>query len=961
MSTYKTRKRIKGADGKYHLIYQETSSDQVKREDGTNAEDHFSALLISEDGVHGMRYNPTEEALEGYNPDTEQWEEISSGSGGGGTPLAAVSNIATVTCSGKVYVKWTDPDDVAIGETVISKWAGTLLVRKAGSVPSSRRDGVVVVDSKTRNAFKDEYFCDTGLADGTKYYYKFFPYSTTKMYTDDTANEFIETPNAVPTGNVSALAVTSQLNGRISLTWTDPAATIEKDDIVVSTWTSTKLVYKEGGYPTSPDDGILALNSTTRNAHQTVPFEVSGLTNGKTYYFALFPISTDGAIKADTSGQITAVPNKTPIAVIPSQDGTLTYTGSEVSAKWKDYDPAKLSIGGVTKGTDAGTYSATFTPTEDYCWSDKTESAKTITWTIDKASISVPTQSGTLTYNGNELAPTWNGYDSNKMTLGGTLNGTNAGEYNAEFTPTPNYQWSDKTTSKKVVVWVIQRAIIANVPTQSGALTYNADEQSPSWSNYDTSKMTLGGTVKGTNAGSYNATFTPGNNYKWSDGSTSAKTVAWTIGKAAGNLSIDKTSISLVAATPNSTITVTRIGDGKITATSSNTGVVTVNVSGNTVTVTGKGTGNATITIKVAEGTNYLAPADKTCSVTAKLTTIYGVEWDGTSTTRLTRTDAAAGFTDPVPAIGAGNGSSPFDNLMPWSGMVKETDSSAGTLVKIPKFWYKLTKNGNKLKIQISDGAQSGFSVSPAHMNRGDGKGERDFVYIGRYHCANGYKSTTGVAPLGNITRSTARSGIHNLGTTIWQSDFAMRFTIWLLYIVEFANWESQGCIGYGCGNNSGVQNMGYTDSMKYHTGTTQANRTTYGLGTQYRWIEGLWDNVYDWMDGCYYNGNGLNIILNPNSFNDTANGTLAGTLTSGYPSALNVVTAGGFPMFVPSASSGSETTYIPDYWNFNASYPCLRVGGGYGQNRVHGLFCVYYGSASNRNASIGCRLQKLP
>ncbi|NBK77269.1 hypothetical protein D5272_01305 [bacterium D16-76] len=298
---------------------------------------------------------------------------------------------------------------------------------------------------------------------------------------------------------------------------------------------------------------------------------------------------------------------------------------------------------------------------------------------------------------------------------------------------------------------------------------------------------------------------------------------------------------------------------------------------------------------------------------------------------------------------------------MPWSGMVKETDSAAGTLVKIPKFWYKLTKSGNKLKIQISDGANDGFSVSPAHMNRGDGKGERDFVYIGRYHCATStYKSTTNVAQACNVTRANARTAIHNLGTTIWQSDFAMRFTIWLLYIVEFADWESQGKIGFGCSAGGSKENNGKTDSMSYHTGTTAANRTTWGY-TQYRWIEGLWDNVYDWMDGCYYNSNGLNIILNPNQFSDNANGTVAGTLTSGYPSALNVVTAGGFPMFVPSASSGSDQTYIPDYWSFFASYPCLCVGGNYGQNRNLGLFCVYYDRASYAYGNIGCRLQKLP
>lgn len=45
----------------------------------------------------------------------------------------------------------------------------------------------------------------------------------------------------------------------------------------------------------------------------------------------------------------------------------------------------------------------------------------------------------------------------------------------------------------------------------------------------------------------------------------------------------------------------------------------TVSVSGNTVTVTGKAYGSATITVKVAEGTNHTAPANKTCAVQVNL------------------------------------------------------------------------------------------------------------------------------------------------------------------------------------------------------------------------------------------------------------------------------------------------------------------------------------------------------
>ena len=340
---------------------------------------------------------------------------------------------------------------------------------------------------------------------------------------------------------------------------------------------------------------------------------------------------------------------------------------------------------------------------------------------------------------------------------------------------------------------------------------------------------------------------------------------------------------------------------------------------------------------------------------------IYGAIWDGSSTTKWTRTDGAADFEDPQPAINNGTGSSPFDNIMPWSGMQKVNDPQAGILVSIPKYWYKWTKSGNSLQLQIADQPVEGFYVSPAHCDRGDGAGERDVVYVGRYHCAGDWMSKNGNVPTATQTRSNFRNYIHSLGSTIWQWDWAMNWTIKMLYLVEFADWNSQNVIGYGCGNNNSKQVMGYTDAMQYHTGTTQASRTTYGLGTQYRHIEGLWDNVYDWVDGCYYNSNGLNIILNPNNFSDSNGGTSIGTPSNGFPSALDIKSALGNQWPLPTAAFGSDSTYVPDNWSFGASSPCLYLGGYYGQSQNHGLFCVGYSTASNSVSNIGSRLMKLP
>lgn len=232
----------------------------------------------------------------------------------------------------------------------------------------------------------------------------------------------------------------------------------------------------------------------------------------------------------------------------------------------------------------------------------------------------LPSQNGTLTYNGQAQSPSWNAYNPDALTLGGVTTGTNAGTYTATFTPKGQYKWADGTQTAKEVTWTINAATMT-IPTQSNSLTYTGSAQSPTWNNYDSGKMTLGGTTSGTNAGSYNATFTPKTNYKWADGSTGAKTVAWSIAKAAGSLSLNKTSIKLTAAKTTDTITVTRAGDGKITATSSAPTVASVSVSGSVVTVTAKAKGSATITVSVAAGTNHTAPANKTCSVEVTLPT----------------------------------------------------------------------------------------------------------------------------------------------------------------------------------------------------------------------------------------------------------------------------------------------------------------------------------------------------
>ena len=705
------------------------------------------------------------------------------------------------------------------------------------------------------------------------------------------------------------------------------------------------------------------------NGYDSVKMALGGTTDGVNAgnYTAKFTlvygyVFPDGSNEAEAEWTI----SRAVIPALPTQNNALAADGTPKSPTWDGYVVGQLTISGDRFGTEAGDYTAEFTPTDNYQWWDGTTDMKTATWTISSVIVPIPTQKGSLTYTGAAQTPQWDNFDTENSTVQVTP-ATDAGEHTATFSLLAG-MWSDGTTANKTIKWVIGRATIAKIPAQSGMPKYDGNPKTPTWdTNYDATKMTLSVEAK-VNAGTaYTASFTPTPNYQWPDGTIEAKVVTWAIGKGDNAITVSPTSITLNTANKSGKFTVSRKGDGTITATSSDTKIATIGAINQTtgeVTVNSVGdtTGTATIKVKVAESANYLAPADKDVPVKAQFVTIYGVEWDWTSSgpTKGTRTDAAAGFSDPNPAVNNGNGSSPFDNLMPWAGMVKET-RTGGVMVKEPKYWYKWTKTGKKLKLQIADGPVEGFHVDPVNMDRGDGLGELNFSYIARYHCASGtYKSETNKAQQVSITRSAARTSIHNLGANIWQMDFAQMWYVGMLFLVEFADWNGER-IGRGCSASGSKENNGKTDAMQYHTGTTAANRDTYGY-TQYRNIEGWWDNVYDWMDGCYYNSNGLNVIKNPNQFSDSANGTLVGKPVAGYPSDFTIPTQSGLEWALfPSAAAGSTTNYVPDNWDFSGSYPCLHHGGSYNQNQNRGPFCVGYYGTSYTYTNIGCRLQERP
>lgn len=164
-------------------------------------------------------------------------------------------------------------------------------------------------------------------------------------------------------------------------------------------------------------------------------------------------------------------------------------------------------------------------------------------------------------------------------------------------------------------------------PTWKNNLTYNGNAQSVSsanyWNNYNTSYMTIGGTTSATNAGTYIATFTPGSNYRWADGTTTAININWTINRANGSLNVNPTTVALNGNNYSSgvAVTISRAGDGAISYSPTHVNGLTMSLNGNVLTIKGNGStaiASQTITISVAQGTNHTAPSNKTITVSAQ-------------------------------------------------------------------------------------------------------------------------------------------------------------------------------------------------------------------------------------------------------------------------------------------------------------------------------------------------------
>ena len=284
-----------------------------------------------------------------------------------------------------------------------------------------------------------------------------------------------------------------------------------------------------------------------------------------------------------------------------------------------------------------------------------------------------------------------------------------------------------------------------------------------------------------------------------------------------------------------------------------------------------------------------------------------------------------------------------------------ESGDAGDVMIEIPKFYYKIGRNGNYVEVKIANALMAGFT-DYAFSYKGESK---DKFYIGAYlgykDSNNKLRSLTGKTVTGNITIGAARTAAQANGAGYEQLSFNKLTALQVLYVVMFKNLNSQAALGQGYTSASNFRDTGATDEkgMTYGTNTAaSADDTVKFLG-----IEDFYGNLYQWVDG-YVSGNNIVLVADGN-FNDTGDGYESharhGSVSYSY---IKDVEGDNILAFTPKTGGASTTTYYADYGHIGNSAYVPYFGGYSGGGAGAGAFQLYCNfSASYAYPSIGARL----
>ena len=349
----------------------------------------------------------------------------------------------------------------------------------------------------------------------------------------------------------------------------------------------------------------------------------------------------------------------------------------------------------------------------------------------------------------------------------------------------------------------------------------------------------------------------------------------------------------------------------------------------------------------------------------------YGVEWNSATDTYL-RTGAASGVANSTSYAGAiqtqmrrcvlnADGTvkyylHPTDSTKKADGTAAIINGTDGNvMVEIPKFWYKYEHVSGVHKWSISDGNRGpDYEVHPAFIRGGVEKDYRYYPAYGGFNLSGKLISGSGRTPTVSQTRAQFRILAAANGAGWSQIDWNLLVAVQLLYLTEYADFNSQAMIGRG--NDTGsdyTMTTGGSDSI----GNASSLSTNNDTWMSYRGIENWYASMFKFIDGVNVQERKYFINSNPATFaddvftGDYVDSGITSVATNGYVSNLVPSKKG----FVASAVAGSDSTYIPDYFYQAVGSMVVLFGGSAGGGlSAGGFYLSAYPGASSAYGSLG-------
>lgn len=341
-----------------------------------------------------------------------------------------------------------------------------------------------------------------------------------------------------------------------------------------------------------------------------------------------------------------------------------------------------------------------------------------------------------------------------------------------------------------------------------------------------------------------------------------------------------------------------------------------------------------------------------------------------------------------------------------------EDGSNGQVMVEQPAFYYKVVplktqpvadgygQNLMKARYYVSIQPRAGFKLHPAFKDH-NGK-TRQKVYVSAYESsifdtsegkylkldeqiadfqadklssiANA-KPASGVAQ--NLTRENARKLANNRGQGWHQQTLATVSMSQLLFIIEYATFNSQGALGAGfITDTSGdttsakAKNTGSTQTLGNKSGSVEVDGVIFPT---YRGEENLWGNIFTVVDGFTIEGKGKN-----NGWYALGDYRENGIDGSYKPFGFTIAKENGYVKyfgysedadfaFIPGKANDGANSALPvgDFFYQNNAWDgfiVARLGGYWSNGADAGLFDWYlYSAFTNRIHNAGARLVYAP